>query len=192
MSDPYGCSMRAMFGARNGPSRHYWRVAHHLAPYSRRRSSPSRGNPPSAMLGDPVPGVRESPRFDAAVMIGRLLRIPVFGAFKEALGIGRAGDACSASIRRSAGLVIGAAAEADRVKTRTECRLAKCGASSTRSISPNWQPMARHDIRRDLGIGGTTRVAIWHGRVDIRRKGLDVLLEAWRGVDTTRPDRISS
>ena len=107
MSDPCGCSMRdvrrqertlASLLACRAPSCAV--LATPLVALAR--------NPPGAMLGDPVPGVK-SPRFDAAVMIGRLLRIPVFGAFK-ALGIGRAGDACSASIRRSAGLVIGAAA----------------------------------------------------------------------------------
>ena len=30
-------------------------------------------------------------------------------------------------------------------------------------------------------------MAIWHGRVDIRRKGLDVLLEAWRRICAERP-----
>ena len=40
----------------------------------------------------------------------------------------------------------------------------------------------RRDARRALDVPEGTRVAIWHGRVDIRRKGLDVLLEAWRRV----------
>ncbi len=50
-----------------------------------------------------------------------------------------------------------------------------------------WQPEVRRDARRALDVPEGTRVAIWHGRVDIRRKGLDVLLEAWRSVCAERP-----
>ena len=191
MSDPYGCSMHAMFGARNGPSRHYWRVAHHLAPYLAT---------PLVALAREIHRARcsailcqeyESPRFDAAVMVGRLLRIPVFGAFQGGTWHrnGLETRVRPHSIRRSAGLVIGAAVEAERVKTRYGVPTGKVWRIFNPIDLSDWQPIARHDIRRDLGIGSTTRVAIWHGRVDIRRKGLDVLLEAWRGVYTTRPDR---
>jgi glycosyltransferase involved in cell wall biosynthesis len=50
-----------------------------------------------------------------------------------------------------------------------------------------WQPEVRSEARRALEVPEGTRVAIWHGRVDIRRKGLDVLLEAWRRVCAERP-----
>ena len=33
------------------------------------------------------------------------------------------------------------------------------------------------------------RIVIWHGRVQIERKGLDLLVEAWRQVCAARPDR---
>ena len=33
--------------------------------------------------------------------------------------------------------------------------------------------------RRELGFGPETVVVAWHGRVEIERKGLDLLLEAW-------------
>jgi len=51
-----------------------------------------------------------------------------------------------------------------------------------------WKPGPRHDARRKLGIPDTTRVALWHGRIDIRTKGLDVLLEAWKVVCSQRSE----
>ncbi len=49
-------------------------------------------------------------------------------------------------------------------------------------------PMGRAESRHLLGIGPSTRVVEWHGRVTIRRKGLDVLLDAWVQVCHARPD----
>ncbi|TIL70506.1 MAG: glycosyltransferase [Mesorhizobium sp.] len=46
---------------------------------------------------------------------------------------------------------------------------------STRMISGP----ARQEARKSLGLPSETFVAVNHGRIDIRRKGLDVLLKAW-------------
>jgi glycosyltransferase involved in cell wall biosynthesis len=43
-------------------------------------------------------------------------------------------------------------------------------------------PIERSAARRALGVPSTARVAVWHGRIDIEVKGLDVLLRAWRTV----------
>jgi starch synthase len=50
-----------------------------------------------------------------------------------------------------------------------------------------WQAGSRMDARNKLGISVSTRTAVWHGRIDIYRKGLDVLLEAWKVVCSQRP-----
>jgi starch synthase len=53
-----------------------------------------------------------------------------------------------------------------------------------------WPPVAgREAARQELGIASGARVAVWHGRVDFRRKGLDVLLNAWQKVCVERAGR---
>ena len=46
----------------------------------------------------------------------------------------------------------------------------------------------RQTTRTELGIGTDTRVVAWHGRVQIPKKGLDVLLDAWAHICSERPD----
>jgi starch synthase len=48
-------------------------------------------------------------------------------------------------------------------------------------------PSDRHTVRAELGITSHTRVVAWHGRVQIRTKGLDVLLDAWDRICLERP-----
>src|SRR3546814_2938930 len=50
--------------------------------------------------------------------------------------------------------------------------------------------MPRADARRVLGIAPDAFVAINHGRIDIRRKGLDVLVEAWAMLERAEDDRL--
>jgi starch synthase len=45
----------------------------------------------------------------------------------------------------------------------------------------------RHVVRAQLGIGRDTRVVAWHGRVQISKKGLDTLLDAWDRICARRP-----
>jgi starch synthase len=51
-----------------------------------------------------------------------------------------------------------------------------------------WRPAERKAARAELGLPDDVPVACWHGRVDIRRKGLDILVEAWRQVCAARPE----
>ena len=191
MKDPYGCTMESMFGEKNGGQTGYWRLAHHLAPYlatpTRALTREIRRAGCTAILCQEY----ESPRFDALIAIGAMLGIPVFATFQggnwHRSGLER--RVRSYTLRRSAALIIGSSDEAERV--RNEYRL---GDDRIRRIfNPldlsEWTAVPRADARRYLGIHSTTRVALWHGRVDIRRKGLDILLDAWRMVELERPDR---
>jgi starch synthase len=45
----------------------------------------------------------------------------------------------------------------------------------------------RQATRTELGIGSNTRVVAWHGRVQIPKKGLDVLLDAWARICSEQP-----
>jgi starch synthase len=53
-----------------------------------------------------------------------------------------------------------------------------------------WAPRDRVEARRRLGVPHGALVVAWHGRVDIRRKGIDVLIEAWQQVCSTLDDRV--
>jgi starch synthase len=47
---------------------------------------------------------------------------------------------------------------------------------------------SRESARAALGIPSGARVAVWHGRVEIAQKGVDVLLDAWQTVCEARPN----
>lgn len=189
--DPYGLTVGAMFGPTRSLSRQVWRLAHHLVPYlatpvmTLAREIRRAGC--SAILCQEY----ESPRFDASVAIGRLLRIPVFATFQggswHRSGIER--TLRPLTLQHCAGLIIGSSVEAARVRERYRIPSEKISRIFNPLDLSEWRPSPRHDARRKLGIPETTRVAIWHGRIDIRTKGLDVLLEAWKVVCSERPER---
>jgi glycosyltransferase involved in cell wall biosynthesis len=131
----------------------------------------------------------ECPRFDQAVVLGRVLNIPVFATYQG----GSTPDSAlerpfrRATICRAAGLIIGARREIQRVR-------AAYGVPAERiAIVPNaldvtkWRPGDRHAARTALGIADDVRVVAWHGRVEIDCKGLDVLLDAWEQLCVARP-----
>jgi glycosyltransferase involved in cell wall biosynthesis len=133
----------------------------------------------------------ESARFDVCVGLGRLTGLPVFGTYQGA----RSGHsrlespARRLAIHWSSGLIVGSAAE--QVRLRRRYRL-----SGQRIVPvPNpldvrrWAPHDRQEARRALGLPADRRIVVWHGRVQIERKGLDLLVTAWRQVVAARPDR---
>ena len=131
----------------------------------------------------------EHPRFDMCVLLGRMLRLPVFGMHQGA------NEPTSrvefpfrkAALRGSAGLIIGAQREIDRVRTRYRVPEAKIGRIPNVVDVKSWMPKDRAESRVKLNIGPGARVVVWHGRVQIPRKGLDVLLDAWGLVCGERP-----
>jgi glycosyltransferase involved in cell wall biosynthesis len=126
----------------------------------------------------------EHPRFDACVLLGKLMRLPVFATFQG-------GDTQYTNferplrpfmIRACAGLIIATQSEAQRVCSRYRLPPAKV----TRIFNPinleMWQAIDRRQARAALGISADARVMVWHGRIDLYRKGLDILLNAWDQV----------
>lgn len=133
----------------------------------------------------------EDPRFDVCVGVGRLLRIPVYATFQGAdYQLSRLERPLRPlSLRACAGLVIGAQEEAERVERRygfpTE-RIARI----PNPIDPEaWRPLDRAQARAQLDLPESAEVVAWHGQVQVQRKGLDVLLEAWRVLTEARPGR---
>ncbi len=133
----------------------------------------------------------EYPRFDVCVLLGRLMRVPVFGAFQG-------GDYQRSrlerllrplSTRACAGLIIGTQTEIQRVRDRYGVPAGKV-ARIFNPIDPElWCPMDRQEARAALGIPSDARVVAWHGRISIGPKGLDTLLDAWEGLLHERPAR---
>ncbi|HKT86548.1 MAG TPA: glycosyltransferase family 4 protein [Novosphingobium sp.] len=134
----------------------------------------------------------EDARFDRLVGLGARLGIPVYASFQG-------GDWTASwlesvvrarSIARSDGLIIPSAAETQRVRERYGSRLPPIAAVPNPVDVEQWRPIPREEARRVLGIAPETFLAINHGRIDIRRKGLDVLAEAWALLEPGKGDRL--
>lgn len=130
----------------------------------------------------------EHARFDVLVALGKLTRLPVFATFQG-------GDAPHSrlerpvrrfTVRRCAGLIVGSSRERRRVERDYGLPPSRVAPIPNAMDVRTFEPMARAKARELLGIAPATRVVEWHGRVTIRRKGLDVLLEAWRQVCAQR------
>jgi starch synthase len=129
------------------------------------------------------------PRFDVCVPLGRLLHLPVFATFQ---GAARTVGPVEKALRRlalhaCAGLIIGARSERERVRSRYGVPAAKLAHIPNPVDVAAWQAVDRGQARARLGIPAEARVVGWHGRVELRRKGLDVLLEAWKSICQARP-----
>jgi starch synthase len=132
----------------------------------------------------------ESPRFDICVLLSRWLGLPVLATFQ---GGDRPGSRLEGWIRlwtvpAAAGLLVGARREAGAVAERYPL------SPGVITLVPNpidvqeWMPADRSAARSALGLPADAAVACWHGRTQIRRKGLDILVRAWRLVCDERPD----
>jgi starch synthase len=129
-------------------------------------------------------------RFDLLALLARRARLPIYATFQG-------GDLTLSaierivrrrSLRRCDGLIVASA--------RERARLAEAypGLSPPIADIPNpldtdeWRPEDRQKARAALGLPAQSFIVINHGRTDIRRKGLDILVEAWRRFAPTDPE----
>lgn len=130
----------------------------------------------------------EHGRFDECVGLGKLLRLPVFATFQG-------GNIAPRwplrwlrrlSLRRATGLIIATPSEAERVQADYQISPKQIGAIFNPLDLSVWHnghhETERVAARAELGIPVAARVAVWHGRVLMHRKGLDILLDAWQRV----------
>jgi starch synthase len=82
MTDPYGTSLHAMFGATSSASRPWWRAVHCVAPYLATPLGAVAREIRQAGCKAIICQEYESPRFDATILIGAWLKIPVFATFQ--------------------------------------------------------------------------------------------------------------
>jgi starch synthase len=87
-------------------------------------------------------------------------------------------------MRAASGFIIGADAEAQRVAERYRIDAKKIWRIHNPIDFELWRPMDRKEARRQLGLNSQSRIVIYHGRIDIYRKGLDLLLKAWEQICT--------
>jgi glycosyltransferase involved in cell wall biosynthesis len=133
----------------------------------------------------------ESARFDVCVGLGRLTGLPVVATYQGA----RSGHSRLESparwlaVRWSSGLIVGSAAERERLRRRYRLARPRIVPVPNPLDVRRWAPQDRQRARRALGLPADRRIVVWHGRVQIERKGLDLLVEAWRQVLAARPDR---
>jgi glycosyltransferase involved in cell wall biosynthesis len=134
----------------------------------------------------------EYARFDVSTLVGRILGLPVFATFQGA-------DHTVSwletpirwlSLRRSSGLIIGASVEIRRVRRVYHVPSDKIANIPNPIDVAGWLSQDRSRVRKELAIPQDARVVEWHGHVQIRRKGLDVLLDAWELVCAKRPDAL--
>lgn len=134
----------------------------------------------------------EFPRFDLCVGLGALLRVPTFASFQG-------GDyqrwklerwLRPRSVRRSAGLIIAPRPEALRVADAYGVVGERVVAIPNPVDTDIWCPGDRSRARRELGIPPLVDVVAWHGRLDIWKKGLDVLLDAWDVLSRRPGERV--
>ena len=133
----------------------------------------------------------EYARFDLCVLLGFFTKIPVFATFQGGVRnrgmIGRWLRA--AIIRTSAGLIIGPQSEAERVYTYYRVPSAKIARIFNPLDLRLWKAVDRETVRTALQIPLAARVVVWHGRISIHHKGLDILLDAWEHICSEHRER---
>ncbi|MCA1990880.1 MAG: glycosyltransferase family 4 protein [Coleofasciculus sp. S288] len=133
----------------------------------------------------------EYARFDACVLLGQLMKLPVFVTFQG----GNKTESWleilprQLSMRACTGAIIATQTEIQRVRSGYGVSNSKIARIFNPVDVAKWQAVDRHEARAALNIPLEARVVVWHGRVEIERKGLDVLLEAWQQICAERSDK---
>ena len=133
----------------------------------------------------------EYARFDVVVLLGKIMQLPVFATFQG-------GDKIPSpfeypfrwvALRASRGLIVAPQIERERL----QADYGVVPPNVVRIFNPmgttTWQAFDRAEARHHLNIPVDARVAIFHGRMQIHQKGLDVLLNAWEKICQQRPDK---
>jgi starch synthase len=133
----------------------------------------------------------EYPRFDICVLLGRMMHLPVFATFQ-----GGNYQRCwierylrPRSMRACNGLIIAAKAEAERVQSRYGIPARKLARIFNPVNLDLWDSIDREKGRKALNLSSDAQLVVWHGRVSIQQKGLDLLLDAWERICQQRPGR---
>ena len=133
----------------------------------------------------------EYPRFDACTILAWFMRLPVFATFQG-------GDKIQSfleylprllAFRVCTGLIIATQTEVGRVQERYRVPKDKIACIFNPVDAASWYAINQSEARTALGIPHSARVVVYHGRIDIYRKGLDILLDAWEKICRDRPEK---
>lgn len=125
----------------------------------------------------------ENPRFDICSYYGYLSKTPVYGIFQ---GGNWQLSALEKYIRKrtlniAKGLIIGSTIEKERVLTKY--------SNLKVPLHLIYNPIevirierSKQECRTSLNISNESFIALWYGRIDYHRKGLDRLLASWRRI----------
>jgi len=132
----------------------------------------------------------ENPSFDVCVWLGQKINLPVFATFQ--------GRNCHWSklerlirprvVRSSAGLIIASKSELERVSTAYKVQPSKLKQIFNPINIRLWSTDSRDACRAELGISPNAKVVVFHGRISIHHKGLDILLKSWEIICRERPN----
>ncbi len=133
----------------------------------------------------------EYARFDACVLLGQRMRLPVFATFQGGdFQLSRLERFFRPStIQRCAGLIIATQTEIQRVQSHYQVPSAKVAQIFNPIDVMNWRTHDRDLARSTLGIPLDAQVVVCHGRIDVHRKGIDILMAAWEQICRERPNR---
>ena len=130
----------------------------------------------------------EYARFDTCVAMGKTINLPVYGCFQ---GSDETQSFLESGFRRwaldnCAGLIIASGREIERVKDRYNIPAAKIHQIFNPLNLPVGNKFQKAATRKELGIAPKAKVVVWHGRVEMAQKGLDVLIPAWKKICSDR------
>jgi starch synthase len=133
----------------------------------------------------------EYPRSDLCAFWGKRKGLSVFATFQ---GGDRTQNILESPLRRLAlpqyaGVIIAPQAEIERVSHRYGLPAHKMARILNPLNLEQWKDTHRQQARLALQIPETAKVVVWHGRVEIERKGLDILLNAWEILCKKYPDQ---
>lgn len=133
----------------------------------------------------------EGPQFDKAAVLGRFMGLPVYAIFQGGVSewnrIGR--FIRPRTMKLATGFIIGPRSEIDRVTGTYGIDPEKIHCIFNAVAEDYWVAADKAEARQTHGLKSGTIVVAWHGRVQMRQKGLDVLLDAWEQIADRRGDR---
>jgi len=126
----------------------------------------------------------EYQRSDLCAVLARLVRIPAFATFQGGSHTRTALERLGRpfAMRLWARLIVASRVETQRLRLAYGVPAEQIAEIPNPLAVERWNRGQRDRVRGELGIPYDAVVATWHGRVDMRRKGLDVLLRAWRSL----------
>lgn len=131
----------------------------------------------------------EYARFDALALLARLLGLPVFATFQG-------GDVTLStlearirpwSLRLAQGLIVPSARERDRLARTYKASNLRIEDIPNPIDAEEWRASSRSACRSELALPEQALVVVNHGRIELYRKGLDVLLAAWSAFSDKHP-----